>query len=338
MDMKNKFVYDINAFPLVSFLAKNICEDLGVPVSRVEISKDGQDGSLAMGDNSTLHGVQIEMLNSCVLKSCRSAGRTGLDSKASDALAAAIGIIQLTYGMSSTSEHESSPSLRIDQFPGAFLIAKNILCPVCEFPFFNMPVKIVYNSLVHDAIENDHACINGGMLVHGAIDCALLACLIRHYNGNVKASFTKMLTNRQSSRLLKSIMSEVYESDSDIDSFMSLAIAYADIAGMKEEISNSYKMKKTSSFSAPSFWIFGLIEKMLAPVRGVRDNIAEKWAPISHEVWDRIDERRKEMGLPHAPMEVMLRVQAAPFSDENSSKTLQSKLEDNRSWKIKNRL
>jgi len=45
--MENNIVHSIKEFPLVYFLAKNICDDMGVPLNDVKISKDGRDGSLA---------------------------------------------------------------------------------------------------------------------------------------------------------------------------------------------------------------------------------------------------------------------------------------------------
>lgn len=336
--MENNIVHSIKEFPLVYFLAKNICDDMGVPLNDVKISKDGRDGSLAVGEKVSLGGLQIEMLQSVVMASCRSAGRNSLDMQASESISAGVGILQMVYGMSGLEGFDKSPLLRMDQFPGAFMIAKNILCPICEMPFFNIQVILEANSILHEKVESDVAHINSGILTAGGRDCALLACMISANGKNIQECFVKMLTNRSSFRLLRSSIAEIYDNEEDIFAFITMAYAYADISIHNHQDYLPSFMEKTASFTAPSFWIFGLIEKMLAPVRGVRDNIAAKWAPISHEVWDRIDERRKQLGLPHAPMEVMLRVQAAPFSQESSSKTLQSKLEDARLWKLKNKL
>lgn len=336
-DMESKNYASIEDFPMTYFLARNICEDMGVPMSNIKINRNGQEGALAVGDKFSFGGLQVELLQSAVLSSCAAAGRKGMETKANEALAASAGILQMVYGMSGISEMDESPSLRIDQFPGAFMIARHILSPICEIPFSNFQIKILSNQIIHDSTSKNIAYINGGMITAGARDCAILACMMEMSGKDKKDCFVKLLTNRNSVRLLRSLLGEIYESQNDQFAFMALAHAYADITDGGEKSMLLENFNKTSSFTAPSFWIFGLIEKMLAPVRGVRDNIAEKWAPIAHEVWDRIDERRKQMGLPHAPMEVMLRVQAEPFSDESSPKVLQSKLEEFRLWKIKNK-
>jgi len=336
MDIANNGVKDIRDFPLVYFLAKNVCDDIGVPLNNIKVSYDGIDGSIIVPHESSFGGTQIAILQSAILSSCRSAGRSGIDSQASGALAACAGIVQIAYGMAGIAPFEGSPFMMLDQLPMAFMCAKNFVCPVCELTFINFPIRFVNEPLSHHFVKDNTAFINSGIITDGGRDCVALACLIDLNGKNVRDCFVKLLSNRNSVRLFRVCIDEVYGNDSaNAEAFMVMAHAFADMNYGIMSDAKIGQQAKTASFTPPSFWIFGLIEKMLAPVRGVRDNIAGKWAPISSEIWDRIDERRKKMGLPHAPMEVMLRVQAEPFTDENDAKILQSKLEDARLWKIK---
>jgi len=90
----------------------------------------------------------------------------------------------------------------------------------------------------------------------------------------------------------------------------------------------SVKTAQTSS----SFWLFGLIEKMLAPSRGANPHIKERWAPVVDALYTAVDKERRRKGLTGAPLEFMLRVQAGSDSQGVSSPLIQSMLEDSRSW------
>jgi hypothetical protein len=308
---------------------------MGVPLCNVKVSKNIKDNCFHLPVGYSFANGQIEIMKYAVYSSCTAAGRSELKKMAEDAVSAAAGLIQMTYGFSNVSMDAKIKSARMDQFPVPFLCSRNILSPLCEIKFKNLPVYFLEDNLMHHLCDKSSIAVNSGVSSRGAYDCVILACFIESMGYDVKESFNKLITNRMSSRLLNQLILDSYESSKeDIDSFMMMAYAFSDIRGLGINRDSSMSFKQ-ASFTAPSFWIFGLIEKMLAPVRGVRDNIAQKWAPISNEIWERIDIRRKEMGLPYAPMEVMLRVQSEPFSSESDSETLQSRLEEARLWKIK---
>ncbi len=335
MQTDNKSQRPLSEFPLVNFLCKNICEDLGVPLTKVKVSNDFNDSCFHLPIGSSFSNGQIELMKYAIYNSCNAAGRRDLVKSAEEAVAAASGVIQMIYGFSGVAKNQDVKSVRLDQFPVPFLCARNIVSPLCEIKFCNMPILFVNDNLTHNKCVDEVAHVNANIFSKGALDCMVLACFIEMSGHDVKDCFVKLITNRMGLRLLNQLLADCYESDqNECDNFMMMAYSFADIRTGFDIKSNDLSHVKHSSFTAPSFWIFGLIEKMLAPVRGVRDNIAQKWAPISNEIWERIDSRRKEMGLPHAPMEVMLRVQSEPFSSENDSETLQSRLEDVRLWKI----
>jgi hypothetical protein len=320
--------------PFLYFLIRNACDDLGVPVSNITVSKKGCGGDIELDNESFIHN-QALIIKNAIRISANSAGRTVDESVISGIISSLIGIMQMTYGMYGGKQGQEKVAIRLDQLPGSFIIANNIACPICELKLINYDIMLDHTLFSPFCIKSNTVVINSQISNMGAYDCIALACLCIKNGKNPKDIFSQMLSSRMFKRILTSSLNNIYnDSEVDINAFLLMAHAFADMPRGSIDW-NQQEIGKQASFTAPSFWIFGLIEKMLAPVRGVRDNIAEKWAPISHEVWDRIDERRKVMGLPHAPMELMLRVQSEPFSQNGEDKLLQSRLEESRLWKIK---
>lgn len=334
MGMVNSDKIYLADMPFLYFIIRNACDDLGVPLSNISISNRGMGGDIEIDANDSFINNQALIIKKSLYASSRSAGRNFNDSLISDIVASLIGIMQITYGMSGAENSINDSNVKLDQLAGAFIFANNIFCPSGELKLINYDINFKSDCVMPFLIKNDAVKINSQISNAGAYDCIALACLCTKNGKNPKDIFSSVLSSRICKRLLISSINDVYnESESDVNAFFLMAHAFADMP--RENLQSYYSMNKKASFTAPSFWIFGLIEKMLAPVRGVRDNIAEKWAPISQEVWDRIDDKRKSLGLPHAPMELMLRVQSEPFSQSGEDKLLQSRLEESRLWKIK---
>ena len=334
MEMASDNKISLVDMPLMYFLLRNACDDLGVPLSNMSISKKGHGGDIEIDENNSFINNQAFIINKSLHISSRSAGRKLDESVISNMAASLIGIMQMTYGMSGDKNSIEEVSIKLDQLAGAFIFSNNIFCPSGELKLINYNIDFKSDSMVPFFVKSDAVMINSQISNAGAYDCIAIACLCIKNGKSPKSVFSHILSSRISKRLLMSSINDIYKgSESDVNAFFLMAHAFADMP--KENFQSYSLMSKKASFTAPSLWIFVLIEKMLAPVRGLRANIAEKWAPISQEVWDRIDERRKSLGLPHAPMELMLRVQSEPFSQNGEDKLLQSRLEESRLWKIK---
>lgn len=330
MAMENENNIKFSNFPLLYYLVRNACDDLGIPVSNfvLDFSK--------LENEKMFINKQAFTLKEAIYNSARSAGRKINENEMGAVLSSLIGIMEMAYGFYDNAESEENINVNFDQFVGAFTLSRNVITPLCEIELINFPVCIKNNMSIPYYASEKEKFINIQISNRGTMDCIAIALLCNENKIDEKVIFSKIISSRIGRRMLVSSLKEIYGSnENDINGFLIMAHSFADINNLDAFSKFKNEINKFSSFTAPSFWIFGLIEKMLAPVRGVRDNISEKWAPISAEIWDRIDERRKKMGLPHAPMELMLRVQAEPFSQENDNSVLQSKLEESRLWKIK---
>jgi hypothetical protein len=115
------------------------------------------------------------------------------------------------------------------------------------------------------------------------------------------------------------------------DAFIGLLQMYSDTIAGKHWLNSTTSSIKTArmNLNDGNFWIYGLIEKMLAPARGPDFNITKKWAPITNAIWENIESARKESGLSGASLEFMLRVKDHGSSDDTM--VIQKLIEEMRS-------
>ena len=238
-----------------------------------------------------------------------------------------IGISSMLYG-EPRPPMESSASFGF--MPTSFVLIRDGVCPTLGLPFDDLAVKSCV--MPGDSIC-DKDCLHISCEIHDPVVQA--AIMVKYFIERHDPRLVSVLVKDDSfRRYLHNFLNDSYGPASSslllflLCSMSGLNIEYYGADVFESSRSASIKTAQTS----PSFWLFGLIEKMLAPSRGANPHIKERWAPIVDALYAAIDKERRRKGLTGAPLEFMLRVQAGPNSQGVSSPIIQSMLEDSRSW------
>jgi hypothetical protein len=219
-------------------------------------------------------------------------------------------------------------------FPFYFIASKNII-----FPYFNIELKkrtiICDPQSFYDYIVEDNKLYFGfknlkiefrDAFVMMGIDDFYRTC------SNDGADFLgRSLNNSDVMRMLFGFSLPYFNGDEyKADVFFGILHMYSDSPVSQNWIESRFSNIKTArSDMDGNFWIYGLIEKMLAPARGPDFTIYKKWAPITQEVWSNIEDARKKAGLTGATLAFMLKVKDHVEYDDN--RTIQALIEDMRS-------
>jgi hypothetical protein len=214
--------------------------------------------------------------------------------------------------------------------PAAFVIIRDGVCPVLGIPFDDMQI-------LTDHMPGDVACGDGCVVISSEINDPVVeaALLVDQYLKRKDPKLVSVLIKDVSFRkYLSTFLGDVYGgASSSLFLFLLCSMNGLDIESFGSDvfpIASDGQMKTAQQSS--SFWLFGLIEKMLAPSRHVDARIKEQWAPVVDALYASIDKERRRKGLTGAPLEFMLRVQSGSAPHDAASGIVQSMLEDSRTW------
>lgn len=214
--------------------------------------------------------------------------------------------------------------------PTSFILIRDGVCPALGLPFDDVAVK---SCVMPGDFVCDKDCLCISCEIHDpVVEAAILVkYFVERHDPRLVAVLVKDDAFR---RYLNNFLNESYgPASASLLLFLLCSMSGLNVESYGADVFESSKsaVVKTAQTS-PSFWLFGLIEKMLAPSRGANPHIKERWAPIVDSLYAAVDKERRRKGLTGAPLEFMLRVQAGPDSQGVSSPLIQSMLEDSRSW------
>jgi len=214
--------------------------------------------------------------------------------------------------------------------PTAFVIIRDGVCPSLGIPFDDMHI-------VTAQMAGDVACVDGCVVISSEISDPVIeaALLVDQYLKKVDPKLVSVLVKDASfRRYLSSFLGDVYGgASSSLFLFLLCSMNGLDVESFGSDVfAISGGSQTKTAQQASSFWLFGLIEKMLAPARHVDAKIRENWAPVVDALYASIDRERRRKGMTGAPLEFMLRVQSGGSPHGASSEIVQSMLEDSRSW------
>jgi hypothetical protein len=238
-----------------------------------------------------------------------------------------IGISSIIYGEPKP-PMESPASFGF--MPTSFVLIRDGVCPVLGIPFDDLAVK---SCVMPGDLYCDKDCLCISCEIHDpVVEAAIMVkYFVERHDPRLVAVLVKDDAFR---RYLNNFLNESYGiASSSLLLFLLCSMNGLNIESYGADVFESSRspVVKTAQTS-PSFWLFGLIEKMLAPSRSANPHIKEKWAPVVDALYSAVDKERRRKGLTGAPLEFMLRVQAGPNSQGVSSTLIQSMLEDSRSW------
>lgn len=214
--------------------------------------------------------------------------------------------------------------------PAAFVIIRDGVCPALGMSFEDMYVATAQMS--GDLSYKDGCVIISNEINDPVVEAALL---VDQYLKRVDPKLVSILVKDVAfRRYLSTFLGDTYGGASPtLFLFLLCSMNGLDVENFGSDIfaiSGSSQVKTAQQ--ASSFWLFGLIEKMLAPSRHVDAKIKEQWAPVVDALYASIDKERRRKGLTGAPLEFMLRVQSGGAPHDAASGVVQSMLEDSRTW------
>jgi hypothetical protein len=195
--------------------------------------------------------------------------------------------------------------------PVSFIILRDGVCPILGLPFDDVLLSEINDPIVESAFFID-AYVN-------RIDPNLISVLVKD------VAFRKYLN---------AFLGDTHgPAAASLLLFLLCSMNGLDVESYGVDVFNSLDSRSVKvAQQSSSFWLFGLIEKMLAPSRGVNPKIHEKWAPLVDSLYAEIESERKKKGLTGAPLEFMLRVQSGSSPHGADAGLIQNMLEDARSW------
>lgn len=113
--------------------------------------------------------------------------------------------------------------------------------------------------------------------------------------------------------------------ESEISDFVSLISSLVKINPPQES------QIKVAQSIGQTWWYIGLIEKMLEPSRGSDWSIYFETKNDHQELWNKIEDRKKKLGLNQLPFEELLRLQSEDFKTD-PTQSIQGLLSDVRVW------
>jgi|LauGreDrversion4_2_1035121.scaffolds.fasta_scaffold01463_3 hypothetical protein len=316
----NQINLSLNNYLIANFIIKNICRDYGVFPFDIEISESNNNIIFPNGlkikldkrmsrkqfnlsivnfyinNFKNLHGIEIEADSS------------------SSALITASGLCDIYYTYNNSI---SDSSISGNHFPLFYILTKNIIYPYMDLGNDYLALKNI-NSIGDGkfdyAISKDSQIslsLNG--VKEEFRDISLFKCIdvlhsINSVNGkNILFNF---VSNTEMMRMAYPVILAFYNNDSvKVDAFLGGLQMCSDSIYGRKWVQEKTDLQKTAKYEFDgNFWIYGLIEKMLAPARGSDFSIKQKWAPIANAFWQDIDMARKKAGISGASLEFMLRV------------------------------
>ena len=319
MKMSNKKI-SIKNFIISHFVIKSICRDYGLyPFDiSVEFSKETfiDSSGLKINIKESLNRKQknLSILN-MYLSSFKNLHGVDLDKSVYESGMSACSFLCDIYFYDYKLNCEDV-KVTSSNFPLFFILSKNIINPYFDInckSAIDFPVTCTCSNDFDFAIEGSDVCIgiNGikeeyrDLLIFYCLDnCDSLKC------GKNKEIISSFVSSTDVMRMVYPVLESYFNNDEHkIDSFLGFLKISSDMPSGRVWVQEKTNLVKTAKYALDgNFWIYGLIEKMLAPARGSDFSIKQKWAPIANQFWLDMEKARKDAGLSGASLECMLRV------------------------------
>lgn len=238
---------------------------------------------------------------------------------------------------------------RLYQYPLAWIIIKDLICPVFDRPSNNtriifstsplVDVSKYYNSdeldLDIDEEEADLIFLNSACVYAPLETASLIVSAIEAHNLCPKETLLEIEGNLFLKNKLKGAASVYFTEDEKLNDFMDFLYTFAGVVNKSEELVSSDNINKEAQASPhnveSNWWFFGLIEKMLEPARGSDKEVHETLEQLRDVIQVEVEKTRQESGREGANYEKLLR---AIDSDESPSKyvILEKTLSKDRLW------
>ena len=220
-------------------------------------------------------------------------------------------------------------------------IMKDVICPAYQVRINNLPI-IYFGSSVLDVSEfieipdkEKFIYLNKDVEYVPIRDAFTLLSAIKGH-GMDAIEVIRDIINSALNEKIESVLKLAYNDDKRINDFRMLLMTLAGIENKIESIivDNSKKVEKTAQFTenvSNSWWYFGLVEKMLEPVRGSDWSTYEVLMPWFKEIENKIDDARKVAGRNGLTYESLLRVTSGENRKEDI-KLIEVNLASDRIW------
>lgn len=259
-------------------------------------------------------------------------------------------------GNTSNEAMQEAHIMRLYQYPLVWILMKDIICPVYSKNLIN--IKIMYGG----SPQIDIARYYKKGEIFSDISEEPFIFVNRIDNRMVQNAFIFMEALKGYDLSPIEVIKDIYEtdlyskfhglleialySDDEVDDFECaimtvLGINIYDLISKKVAKFNP-KFVKTSQNYAPGlpnqFWYFGILEKMMEPVRGSNWSVYKNLQPYVEEFWNKVEEiRQKRIKEGHdsgVPFDVLLRLKSKQTVgyETDPTQTLQALLSSDRVW------
>lgn len=214
--------------------------------------------------------------------------------------------------------------------PVSFIILRDGVCPILGLPFDDVLFKT--RAICGDACDEDGVIVISSEINDPIVESAFfIDAYVNRIDPNLISVLVKDVAFR---KYLNAFLGDTHgPAAASLLLFLLCSMNGLDVESYGVDVFNSLDSRSVKvAQQSSSFWLFGLIEKMLAPSRGVNPKIHEKWAPLVDSLYAEIESERKKKGLTGAPLEFMLRVQSGSSPHGADAGLIQNMLEDARSW------
>ena len=242
---------------------------------------------------------------------------------------------------------------RLYQHRFGWLAMSDVICPAFGIPVKNHSVVRCSSPLVDISVfvppsddeknKEGTVFLNVGIEYKPCSDAALLVSSLECHDASPNDIVLQILTSNIFHQL-NGLCKLHYNSDADIEDFFDFLIMFS---GAKAETTKIIE-KDATTFASDSkmmykrtqgsltrtdtpWWFYGLLERMLQPVRGSDWTTYERLEPYVKDVWDRVEKERQRRGLTGLSYEALLRVVGGDNEGEEPQ-TLEALLGSNRVW------
>lgn len=323
---KMKTKISLNNFVLPYFIIKSACRDYGLYPFDIFINicdKDIPDASPVQFNIN--QGMSRKQINLTILNKYFTNFKSlhGVDLDASvvvNGLSSCSILSDLYFNNSQFNIPNANTNGQ--NFPYYVISTKNIIFPYYNIDHLDLNIYCQSDSC-HDFSFNENELSIGIKNLKTEFRDAFILILsdyvFRNQKKNSSGFIKEALNSPDIMRMLYPFTVSYFNDDMiKSDAFIGLLQMYSDTVAGKHWFDSTVSPIKTARMNMDgNFWIYGLIEKMLAPARGPDFSVTKKWAPITNMIWENIESARKQSGLSGASLEFMLRVKDHGSSDDS---------------------
>lgn len=333
----------ISDYKVSHYFIRSMCHALDVPFVDAEVSFDSDRPAIVSGKMCIVkpdHWAQLQY--QLIMLYAESAGtitgkRVSVKKKSLHSLSSSV--ISLLRFMSSPIPLHSDPVLmRTNRDPFLWTIARDIFMPItgcepdpearlvaaCE-PSWDVGMVIRES----DDIPEKHlpCAFSNFCLGNQAVRLGFLVLPALEVMGFEREECKKMILNDPLVSSAVGGLARLHFGEKSNE----FGFAFLLSSGETPDDDDVKKVFAQYTMDAAPYWRQGLIEKMIEPVRAPDLVTHEELEDMRKELWDRVEEKKKETGLNPLPYEEMLRAHAEEFHDDGKN-LIQKMLSDKRIW------